>query len=533
MFRIIRRGVFIIAVGLLVVCVPAANTQPPPAMDPAEGIVPAQFLQPPAPIDGRTFNPSPSGTIRAAIPAMPPTPAVHLMLLVPQDIAPGQSVPYTIRVVNSSAGRADKVVVRFLIPTGVEPKPTTAEPLPSIDAARPTELFWNLGTMEPNATKNLELSFKLNANATDLSAKAYVSFQHGQQVKTTISAPKLKVKTEIGNQPMTDAPIPVRVTIRNDGRVPISGAKLTETVPEGFAFHKDTLGEKGAKPEQRIWDVGTVRPGEVRTYEYRLMAKTGRVLQVLTAVDANGTAQASDSAEAKVLETGLQIDFSGDGKTTGDAAASYEVVVKNTGTVPLTNLRVSGTIPSECLPRRITNGGQVYRDQVIWTIPKLAPGDRESFRWSLQTNSAGRRSIRATAVAGRGLEDTKTVETVFQGTPVLNWETSFDRATVGMERQGLMTVKVANSGSESASNVRLVVDLPRGMISLIEASPAYKRTGDQVVFEPLLITAGRAQLFSITFKGEQLGKANFAAKLNADSLGAKPLRAEKYVEIVR
>ena len=502
-----------------------------PIPEPANAVVPAQFQLQPANVG--TGNLSATGRIAAGIPPMPPSPMVQIMVLVPQDIAPGQEILYTLKIVNSSAARADKVVVRMPIPSGVEPVPVKVEPKAKTREGVPNELFWDIGTLEPNGTKLIEVTFRPKADATDISARAHVSFEHGQLVKTAISVPKLKVKTEIPKQTSLDNPIPVRVTIRNEGRVAIDAVKLTETVTEGVAFHKDTTGEKGIKPEQRVWNVGTVRPGEIKTFDFRLMAKSRGDVRVLTAVDGKGSGQANDTAETKVEEAALKLDLKGDPKTSGDTLAAYEVTATNTGTMPLLNVRVSGSVPADCLPRRMTNGGQVYRDQVQWTIPKLAPGDRETFRWSLQTSASGRKTVRATAVS-RGLEESANVETVFAGAAVLHWETSFDQPTVGIDRQGIYTVKVTNTGSEAASGARLVVDLPpKGAVSVVEVSPVNKRAGDQITFEPRTIAAGKSEIFSITFKGEQIGKAYFNAKLAAPALGEKPIGAEKYVEITR
>lgn len=476
--------------------------------------------------------PPPAGALEsrpiANLPPQPPTPTVQIAVLIPRDHPPGQDIPCTITATNPTSADAHRVTVRIGELEGANA--ISSEPKP-VD---PQALTWNFKTLKANESQKIELKLRPQPNASSVSVKAFVAFEHGQSVKTNLSEPKLTVKTELPKQQASDEPIPVRVSIRNGGRVPIVGAKLTQTLNEGFEFHKDIVGGEATKQaNQRLWNVGTIQPGETKTLQYLVTASKGRALRVLSVVDADGKLQANDSAEMQVLDANFRIQLSGDGKTTGEQSANYEVTVTNTGTMPLVNIRVSGSVPDECRLTKMTRGGKEYQGQVVWMIPRLAVGESQSFRWALQSVSGGRRQIRAAATTARGLEDTARTETVFQGTAILNWQTSFDRDTVAIDQQGIFTVVVRNSGTETAGNVRLNITLPKGSVSLVQASPNFKQTGEQIAFENRTIAAGKSETFTITFRGEQFGRAYFNAKLSADALGDRPLGAEKYVEIVR
>lgn len=536
MNRRLKLGLLVLFAAVAAGTAQSPSEERPPIVDP--DVQQAQNLEAPA---RRTWNgqlmsaqgpvPSaaPAAEMRpvAGLPPQPPTPTVQLSVLVPRDHPPGQDIPCTIQAKNATGADAYRVVVRYELDgaTVVAMEPRTTDPQGT---------SWNFKTLKANDSQTIELKLRPQPNAGSVSMKAFVAFEHGQAVKTNLSEPKLTVKTDLPKQPAADEPVPVRVTIRNGGRVPIAGAKLTQTINDGFEFHKDIAGGETTKQaNQRQWTVGTIQPGETKTLQYLVTPTKGRALRVLSVVDADGKIQANDTAETQVLDTGLRIQLSGDGKTTGEQSAAYEATVTNTGSLPLTNVRVTGSVPEECRLTKMTRGGKEYQGQVLWTIPKLAPGESQSVRWGLQSLSGGRRQIRAAAVAGRGLEDTARTETVFQGTAALHWQTSFDRDTVAIDRQGVMTIAVRNSGTEAAANVRLNVTLPKGSVSFVQASPTFKQTGDTVTFEALSVPAGKSETFTITFRGEQYGRAYFNAKLSADALGDRPLGAEKYVEIVR
>lgn len=460
-----------------------------------------------------------------SLPPQPPTPSVQLTVLIPRDHPPGQDVPCTIKATNTSGGDAHKVVVRIAELEGAE--------IASAEPEFKGQASWSFKILKPNESQKIELKLRPKKDAPSVAVKAFVSFEHGQAVKTILSEPKLQIKTELPKTHPADDPIPVRVTIHNNGRVAIAGAKLTQTISEGFEFHKDISGGEATKQKtQRVWPIGTVQPGETKTLQYLVTATRGRNLQVMSVLAADGKME-SDNAESRILDSGLKVNLTYDGKVASDQPVQYEATVTNTGTMPLTSVRVTGSIPDECRLTKMTRGGKESQGQVYWTIPKLAPGDSQSFRWSLQTANGGRKQIRAAAIAGRGVEDVAKTETVFPGTAVLHWKQTFDRDTVAFEQQGVFTVRVENTGTEAATNVRLSVELPKSLVSLVQVSPANKKDGDKIVFDPRTVAAGKAETYTITFKGEQFGRAYFNAKLSADALGDRPLGAEKYVEVVR
>jgi hypothetical protein len=492
-----------------------AGVAQPPADGPAR---PTPAADPPS-FDGRP------------LPALPPTPVVQIVVLVPQDAAPGQAVPYQIKVANTSAARAHRVRVRMPWPAAAA-SAERVEP-PAKDGTVPgKELAWEFNTLEANESRTIALAFRPAANQGELEARAYVSFEHGQRVVTRLSAPKLKVRAEAPRQAASDDVIPVRMTLTNTGRVPAEGVRLTVNVSDGFEFGKDDGGEPTREnPLQRVWEVGTVPVGGSRSVAVRLRARQGRKLLVTANVNSKNAAADKDEAAVEVLDAKVKVVLrTEDTKVTGDAAARYEAEVRNDGTLPLTNVRVTGGIPEDCKATKATNGAKVLPDRVEWVLPKLAPGEARTVRWQLRCEASGRRRVQAAVVAGRGLEEVSAVETYFQGAASLNWATAIDTAALPVDRNAVLTVKVTNGGSEPAGNVRLGIDVPKE-VSVVQATPAFKRVGERLEFDPMTVAAGRTEAFTVTFKGEAAGKAYFDLKLSADALNGTPLSATKYVDV--
>lgn len=507
-----------------ILCVgPAFGQSEEPKVDPE--VTPAQFTQPAAVV------PAPPA-VASGVVSDPPTPMVRVQVRVPANVAPGKDLTYKLVVANTSRADAYHVAVRNPVPASVqfvraEPKPDKVDAQP---AQAVKEVAWTLGTLRPGERREIELVLKPTAEAREVRNQAFVSFEHGQAVVTQINKPKLAVAKVAPKQAAQTDPIPVRVVIENKGRVPVSKVELVETVTKGFEFAADAEGEKGSGPEQRVWQLGTLRPGERKVVEYKLTAKEAAELLTTSAVKSQEIPEAERAeSTTKVLTAGLALDLTGPATVGGGEPALYEIVARNTGTLPLTNVRVSGSLPGDCTLTKMTNGGQRYRDQVSWTVPQLKPGEAQSFRLGLKANTTGQRTVRAAARDARGLEKARELRTSFQGTALLQWHAELD-PQVSAGQQRVLTVRVENRGGEAAKNVRLRVDLPQ-QVSVQQATPKNRSSANMVEFDAVSVPANGEETFTITYKAERAGQAYFIMKLAADTLGEQPLTKEQAVEI--
>lgn len=495
-------------------------------------VVPAQFTTPAGPVPGGPTAPAGPAPV-----ADPPTPVVRVQVRVPAHTAPGKDVTYRITVANPSAAIAHRVRVRFPLPVGVaavtkcDPPPDKFDP--KAPGVPPKELAWDFGKLKAGEKHDIELTVRPTADAKELHAEAYVAFEHGQAVVTRVDKAKLSVRKAAPKSAVSTDPVTVRVEVTNPGKVAVANVQLVEDISKGFEFARDTEGEKGTVPEQRVWQVGTLRPGERKVIEYRLTAKDGAA-DALTTSSVVKSPDAPDGerieSTTKLLVPGLKVDLSGPPNAAPGDPAIYEVVVRNTGTLPLANVRVTGSVPSDCSLSKMTTGGERYRDHLVWTIPSLKPGDAQSFRYGLKANTTGKRTIRAAAEVPRGPEKSSEVVTAFQGTAVLTWDAKSDQFGVATGASGLLTITVKNSGGEAARGVRLRVELPP-QVRFVQASPRNDAAANEVVFDPVTVPAYGTEKYTLTFRGERAGQAWFRLKLAADAVGDQPLTKELSVEV--
>lgn len=482
-----------------------------------------------------------SGAAGAVHPiADPPAPTVKIQVRVAADSAIGDDLKYVITIQNTSTADAHAVTVRnplsdaILQPVKADPEWDKTRSVLTENAKK--QLVWYFGTLPAGRSKTIELTLRPKADATDVKNLAYVQFEHGEAVTTRLSKPQIKVNKTASKQAVQDEPYLVRVFVENIGKVAAENLRVTENVPAASEFEAVTRGAKRTTQptgQQWIWEIAKLMPGERKTIEFKITARSES--EALTLTNVSGSKGIEERAEARtqVLVPSIGIKLTGPtGVVNPGEAAKYEIIVRNTGTLPSTNVKVTGTIPGDCKPTMKTDGGQLFRDAVQWTIPRLEPAEAQSFRFGLKASTSGRRVIVASVTDARGQRAGDELATVFQGAAALAWESSPNPPALSVGGQGTFTVKVRNNGGEAARNVQLEVDVDRAdALSITQLVPNVRFSGGKVVFAPEVIPAFGEVNYTITYTAKQSAQVWFKLKLTADCLADRPMQTEKAVEI--
>ena len=503
------------------------------ARGPDEGVIPAQYTVPPG--------------LPAGVVADPPSPTVRVQVRVPSTVAPGKDLAYRIVVTNTSPADAYRVTVRDPLPDGVARIVAIDPPADGFDpkkppAQLPRELAWSIGTLRGGEARTIELTLTLKPDAKEVRNQAYVAFEHGQAVVTKVERPKLAVRKSAPEQATKAGGVAVVVEVSNPGRVPVADVELVEDVTKGFSFAAGTTGEKGSEPTQRVWDLGTLQPGERKLVRYQLTAADatpgGAELLASSVVKSPDVAAAERSeSTTKVLAPGVSLDLTGPPIVATGETGLYEIVARNTGTLTLTDVRVTASVPAGCEVAKMTRGGQPSRDRLVWVVPRMSTGEAYSVRYGLRASATGKQTIRAAVVipdgTTAGAETSRELVTAFEGSPDLTWDATADPSTTTAGQQGLLTVRVRNTGTEAAKGVRLRVNLPADTAQFVQATPKGNRASANVVsFDEATIPAGGQETYTVTYKVIRAGQAWFVLRLDSDSLGDRPLTKEQVVEVV-
>lgn len=495
-------------------------------------VQPAQFTMP----AGQPGSISPSSRPISD----PPPPVVRIQVRVAADSAPGDDLKYVITVQNTSSAEAHGVTVRNPLSDAIL-QPVKAEPdwdrtKSVLTEGSRKQLIWSFGTLAPGKTKTIELTLRPKPDATEVKNLAYVQFEHGEAVTTRLSKPVVKVSKTATRQAVRDEPFLVRIVLENAGKVIAEDIRVTENVPAAAEFEAVTRGAKRTvQPtgQQWIWEIAKLMPGERKSIEFRITARNEA--EALTLTNVSGAKGIDERAEARtqVLVPNLSVKLSGPtGVVSPGESAKYEITVRNSGTLPSTNIKVTGTIPGDCKPSMKTEGGQLFRDAIQWTIPRLEPAEAQTFRFAIKANTTGKRMVSATVNDSRSTRAGDELGTMFQGAAALAWESTPNPPALAVGGQGTFTVKVRNSGGEAARNVQLEVDVDKpDAINITQVNPSIRFTGGKLVFPPETIAASGEMKYTITYSAQKSAQVWFKLKMTAECLGDRPMQTEKAVEI--
>lgn len=535
------------------------NPVPPPLIRPGPDgpildpqVRPAQLQPPVAPGGGApsTVPDSPRASVPTGVvttpaavtppPVEPPPPTVRVHVQTPAHVPPGKPIPYKVIVDNASAATAYRVKLRVPAPDGAaglnkaEPKPDGFAGEFKTPVQVPKEMTWEFKSLGRGEQKVIELEFLPQQGAKEVRARAYVSFEHGQEVVTQIEKPKLTVKKTVAPQVARGEPVTVEVTVTNAGPMPVHKVRLIETATVGFEFRGDTDTVRTDKTNQRVWELGTLGRGQSKIVRYQLLGgkqQGGELVTTSNATSEDGGVAETAEAKTRILVPDLGFMLTGPATVESRKPAEYEATVRNNGTLPLTNVVVSIPIPDDCQPTKVTATATRYKDRASWTVPKLAPGEARSFRLSVTANSSGKRVVRATARDQGGVVDVeKTVATEFLGRADLHWKPDVP-AILAVDKQGQITITVRNDGEESDKGVAPRVKIPDGL-TVVQATPdKYTLTKDgEVVFNAVEVKAGKSEVFTVTVKRTQPGQKRLGLRLEATSLGDRPIIKEQTIE---
>jgi uncharacterized repeat protein (TIGR01451 family) len=500
---------------------PVDSTQMEKSKEPASsGVVPAQFTTPAAP--------------KSAAPTVlypePPTPVVRISVKGVDTAPSGQELTFKLIVTNTSEARAHNVIVRCPVPKNA--KLIKALPQPNTEGK---ELEWQLETLDANSSRTIEVVFKPNDDVSEISVVGRVQFEHGRVVKTRIASPNLQMKKTGPAEGILHTPMTYRIVVSNPGRVPVTDIQVVDSLPDGLEYVQESMtalpvSKVGPAPNQRTWEIGTMRPSESRTIEYRVLPrKTGEWTSEAIATGSGAQVKAGCNTAVQEARLTLQVTGPANDKATANVPTPYLIHVHNTGTAILHNVRVSCAFPSEMRLAKASNGGQMFKDAVQWLLPKLGPKESKELSVSVTAPSAGLRDVVVSARADRGLEQRKKVPTVFEGIPALNWQTEGTPvAAVGQEIA--YTITVTNPGSAPARNVKISVDLPDS-VEFRQALPGFQRGPSAIFFNPLEIQPKQSVALKVVVNARKAGEARFHFELNAEGMSSGPLRNNKTTTI--
>jgi uncharacterized repeat protein (TIGR01451 family) len=286
---------------------------------------------------------------------------------------------------------------------------------------------------------------------------------------------------------------------------------VTDTLPAGVSHES---GESVLTTE-----LGTLAPGESRDITINTAASaTGEHCNVAV-VSSSNAGSAEDDACIVVVEAGLDVVKEGTPMQFVGKKASYTITATNTGNVPLSDVVVTDTVPSE--NKLLTApGAEISGNTATWTT-SLGAGESKSFELTVLGLKDGTYCNQVSASSSEyGLSGSDEACTEWRGYPALLIEVIDTEDPLLVGEETTYVIQITNQGTASDTNVGLEVMLP-SELEVVSAAGDTQGTinGNAVSFAPYSVLAAKEIIeFRVVARAVSEGDARFKAEMNSDLL---------------
>jgi uncharacterized repeat protein (TIGR01451 family) len=401
-------------------------------------------------------------------------PAVSLEWVGPPTAKVGQLAEYTLAVRNVSNMPVSEVVVRVLVPTGLNVAAT--EPRHTVES---NMMKWELGTLLAKQERNIQLKMTAESKG-DLAPKAWVRFTGSTMMRIKAREPKIVLKILTPEKaPLVGDPAQFTLAISNPGDGSADQVKIQAVLSEGLEH---------ARGNRINFEIGNLAAGETRNVALLCGTRTGGAQKCEATAEAEGGLKSSDSASVNVIVPRLDLQFTGPHLRYLERKALYTLKVTNPGDAPATNVTVADTVPAGFKVLAASDGGRhdFQTRTVSWFLGEVGPGQTREVKLEVQAVNAGEHKHKATAVGARGLRAESEMTTRVEGVSALLVELVDTEDPIEVNGETAYEVRITNTGSKTETDIKLVATIPDKMaFKGVEGAYRYREEGKTIVFEPI------------------------------------------------
>lgn len=498
-------------------------------------------------------------------------PELGLRVSGPAEAGVGSTLNYRIDVSNPGDLPSEGVVVTDALPDGA----TFLSSNPPAET-RGGSLEWNLATLSPRQTQSIEVSIRADRAGTInhcATARSAAGLTATDCAATNVALAQLDVRLTGPQTAGVGSSVRFEVVVYNPGSVPATGLVVTDRFDDGFEH------PVAESPIER--DMPDILPGgSQRIFITFRITKAGQLCHTVGVSGdggVQGTAQACLAATAAQpppmqppqVQPPLEMPRPTDGQAAmevsktgpkqlrvGDAA-QFHILIKNTGEVPLTNLKIVDRYDLSLDPVQATDGFTVGADELVWTLARLDAGKSFSLQVNCQCLAAARQACNRVMVTSdqRGplaaeacLEVLPAAEPEPDEPPIqppagqLQLSVTELADPVSPGRPFDYRIFVTNESLQSVKGVQLTLILPPEIQLVSEgvavrAPVRYEAEGQALRFEPVAELRARqgdraeTLTYNISVQAAKPGQYKLRAELRAEGL-TEPILDEETTDVI-
>lgn len=306
-------------------------------------------------------------------------------------------------------------------------------------------------------------------------------------------------------------PVHYVITVTNRGSCAADQVVVTDNIPDGL--------EASNCQRTMTFQLGSIQPCETKKVNLCVTAvKRGKVCNTVVVTSCN-----ADTVKCQACTCVCCCDIAlakvGPKEQTIGKNADYQITVTNTGDKLLTDVIVTDVAPSST-SIVAANGATINGNQAIWKLREMKPGEKVSFTITLTTCVPGCFTNRVGVTTCQNCNACAEFTTLWKGRPALNvcMEASDNPICIGDPTS--YSIVVENQGSDSDSNVKVVVRFPKEIVPVAALGDTPGTiSGQTVTFAPVSNLSPRQKLnLRVDARGKESGDGRVVVEVSSDSI---------------
>jgi uncharacterized repeat protein (TIGR01451 family) len=498
-------------------------------------------------------------------------PEVNLRASGPEVAVPGQPLAYSATLENVGYLQAENTILSMAIPAGMTIQSTSVTPTRQTDTA----LAWDIGPLGSRQAFDVEV---LISPISDLDARIVFEVTHAPSVakSAVVSTLVQKPQLVVGIQPdPTTTQVVVGDVARfimkltNTGNQTISDINLILDAKPGLVHVRD-----GASQVTRR--IGFITPGQTVEVDAQFVVQREGELGITATAQAINTVLSTGQAFIRGLPASMkrpQIELELKASTGANAIpvnteSLVEVLVKNTGPIPVRNLTVALKHDPALVPRVASDGYEQNsaNQSLFWRIPELPAGTNAKFQAKFIgiTPSASAQVVAQVETSDRSVNEMRNV-----AIPVVALTTGGNiggttpapaiapgatnpgnlsipprsdllvaiepvQNRVTLNNQSQYVIRIRNQSSVNQQRVEMVLQLPDG-VSVIDfrgqapGNYAFDETGKRIDIEPIqTLRSNEEYSYNLYLKHGLVSEGRLTATVRSAN-APEPVSAVSYI----
>lgn len=399
------------------------------------------------------------------------------------------NVPAKFLMVVRNVGRASagQVLIRDRVPEKAQllqatPKPTRQEG---------DLMEWELPALAAGDAFQIQLEL-LPTEPGEIGSVAQVTSSTVAATRTRSTRPQLSVQHSGPPQAMVGQTVMMNIIVRNDGDGVAENVMLREIVPPQLMH---PAGNEIENP------IGTLAPGQTRTLQLPLVAKTPGTARNTIRVSGDGKLSSEHSVDVQIVAPQLQVSAEGPERRFLSRSTTHTFQVTNNGTANATNVQMMARLPQGLRYESSSPEGRYdpSRHAVFWAMAHLPSNANQQVNLTTMPLAPGNQPIEFHALADLNQPQVTTKTLLVEQLSELFFDIDDLQDPIEIGTNTIYVIRVENQGSQVANDVAIVVDIPEGIEPLnIESPVEYQMQRDgqnsRLVLAPIPTMNPRAQL---------------------------------------